>query len=194
MRERARHDLLVDRVRHRQPPLGRPLDEPEVEREPPVLRRDLVERLPREHRLDDAADARLGQAMGEALQVHVVPGDEDLLGAVHVGERDRLRGIGDHHLDELRSLAQRLQGDPPDALIRRDAKYKSFGLDADGASIDEVVAILLRLAGHERGAERLQRLRLCDLALRAVFLFGHSILPATIGESGYVRKAQTDVL
>jgi arsenate reductase (glutaredoxin) len=44
--------------------------------------------------------------------------------------------------DELRALAQRLQGDPPDALIRRDAKYASLGLDADGASIDEVVAIL----------------------------------------------------
>jgi arsenate reductase (glutaredoxin) len=44
--------------------------------------------------------------------------------------------------DELRSLAERLEGDPPDALIRRDAKYASLGLQADGASIDEVVAIL----------------------------------------------------
>lgn len=44
--------------------------------------------------------------------------------------------------DELRALAQRLQGDPPDALIRRDATYRSLGLQADGASIDEVVAIL----------------------------------------------------
>jgi arsenate reductase len=43
---------------------------------------------------------------------------------------------------ELRSLAERLQGDPPDALIRRDAQYEKLGLDADGASIDEVVAIL----------------------------------------------------
>jgi arsenate reductase len=43
---------------------------------------------------------------------------------------------------ELRSLAQRLEGDPPDALIRRDAKYKALGLAADGASIDDVVAIL----------------------------------------------------
>jgi arsenate reductase len=43
---------------------------------------------------------------------------------------------------ELRALAQRLQGDPPDALIRRDAKYTSLGLDADGMGIDEVVAIL----------------------------------------------------
>jgi len=43
---------------------------------------------------------------------------------------------------ELRSLAERLQGDPPDALIRRDKKYKDLGLDADGMSIDEVVAIL----------------------------------------------------
>ncbi len=31
----------------------------------------------------------------------VVAGDEDLLGAVHVRPRDRLRGIGHHHLDEL---------------------------------------------------------------------------------------------
>jgi arsenate reductase len=44
--------------------------------------------------------------------------------------------------DELRSLAQRLQGDPPDALIRRDKKYAELGLDADGLGIDEVVAIL----------------------------------------------------
>src|SRR3954466_8081784 len=44
---------------------------------------------------------------------------------------------------ELRSLAGRLQGDPPDALIRRDNKYKELGLDADGMSIDEVVAILV---------------------------------------------------
>ena len=45
--------------------------------------------------------------------------------------------------DELRSLAQRLQGDPPDALIRRDKKYKDLGLDADGLGIEEVVAILV---------------------------------------------------
>src|SRR3954470_9203652 len=44
--------------------------------------------------------------------------------------------------DELRSLAERLAGDPPDALIRRDKKYKDLGLDADGLGIDEVVAIL----------------------------------------------------
>lgn len=45
--------------------------------------------------------------------------------------------------DELRSLAQRLQGDPPDALIRRDKKYAELGLAADGLSVDEVVAILV---------------------------------------------------
>ena len=45
--------------------------------------------------------------------------------------------------DELRSLAERLQGDPPDALIRRDKKYKELGLEADGLSIDAVVAILV---------------------------------------------------
>lgn len=44
--------------------------------------------------------------------------------------------------DELRSLAQRLQGDPPDALIRRDATYKKLGLDADGWGVDQVVATL----------------------------------------------------
>ena len=44
---------------------------------------------------------------------------------------------------ELRSLAERLQGDPPDALIRRDKKYKELGLEADGLGIDEVVAILV---------------------------------------------------
>ena len=45
--------------------------------------------------------------------------------------------------DELRSLAERLQGDPPDALIRRDNQYKELGLNADGLGIDEVVAILV---------------------------------------------------
>jgi arsenate reductase len=45
--------------------------------------------------------------------------------------------------DELRSLAKRLAGDPPDALIRRDKRYKDLGLDADGLGIDEVVAILV---------------------------------------------------
>jgi arsenate reductase len=45
--------------------------------------------------------------------------------------------------DELRSLAQRLQGDPPDALIRRDKQYAQLGLDADGWSIDQVVATLV---------------------------------------------------
>lgn len=45
--------------------------------------------------------------------------------------------------DELRSLAARVTGDPVDALIRRDKKYKDLGLDADGLGTDEVVAILL---------------------------------------------------
>jgi arsenate reductase len=45
--------------------------------------------------------------------------------------------------DELRSLAQRLQGDPPDALIRRDKQYEALGLQADGLGIDEVVDILV---------------------------------------------------
>jgi arsenate reductase len=45
--------------------------------------------------------------------------------------------------DELRSLAQRLVGDPPDALIRRDKKYEHLGLNADGLGVDEVVAILV---------------------------------------------------
>jgi arsenate reductase (glutaredoxin) len=45
--------------------------------------------------------------------------------------------------DELRSLASRLQGDPVDALVRRDAKYKQLGLDLDGADLDTVVATLV---------------------------------------------------
>jgi arsenate reductase (glutaredoxin) len=44
---------------------------------------------------------------------------------------------------ELRSLAQRLQGDPVDALIRRDKKYKDLGLDAEGWDVDQVVATLV---------------------------------------------------
>jgi arsenate reductase len=45
--------------------------------------------------------------------------------------------------DELRSLAERLQGDAPDALIRRDKQYATLGLRADGLGIDEVVSILV---------------------------------------------------
>jgi arsenate reductase len=45
--------------------------------------------------------------------------------------------------DELRSLASRVTGDPVDALIRRDKRYKDLGLEADGLGADEVVAILL---------------------------------------------------
>ena len=44
---------------------------------------------------------------------------------------------------ELRSLAARLQGDPVDALIRRDKKYRDLGLEADGWDVDRVVATLL---------------------------------------------------
>lgn len=44
---------------------------------------------------------------------------------------------------ELRSLAGRLQGDPVDALVRRDANYKKLGLDLDGASVDTVVDTLV---------------------------------------------------
>jgi arsenate reductase (glutaredoxin) len=44
---------------------------------------------------------------------------------------------------ELRSLAERLEGDPPDALIRRDRQYAELGLDADSMSVDEVVAVLV---------------------------------------------------
>ena len=45
--------------------------------------------------------------------------------------------------DELRSLAQRLQGDPPDALIRRDKQYATLGLEVDGFGVEEVVAVLV---------------------------------------------------
>lgn len=44
---------------------------------------------------------------------------------------------------EVRSLAERLQGDPVDTLIRRDKRYRDLGLDADGLPLDEVVAILV---------------------------------------------------
>jgi len=44
---------------------------------------------------------------------------------------------------ELRSLAERLTGDPVDALVRRDAKYKQLGLDADGWDVEQVVATLV---------------------------------------------------
>lgn len=44
---------------------------------------------------------------------------------------------------ELRDLAGRLQGDPVDALVRRDATYKKLGLALDGADVDTVVATLV---------------------------------------------------
>jgi arsenate reductase len=44
---------------------------------------------------------------------------------------------------ELRALAGRLQGDPVDALIRRDKKYKDLGLEVDGWDVDRVVATLV---------------------------------------------------
>lgn len=44
---------------------------------------------------------------------------------------------------ELRALAGRLQGDPVDALVRRDANYKKLGLELDGADVDTVVATLV---------------------------------------------------
>jgi arsenate reductase len=44
--------------------------------------------------------------------------------------------------EELRSLADRLAGDPVDALIRRDKRYKDLGLQADDLGIDDVVSIL----------------------------------------------------
>jgi arsenate reductase (glutaredoxin) len=48
---------------------------------------------------------------------------------------------------ELRDLAARLQGDPVDALIRRDANYKKLGLELDGASAATVVATLVEHPG-----------------------------------------------
>ncbi|MEH3054843.1 MAG: hypothetical protein PGN13_12705 [Patulibacter minatonensis] len=44
---------------------------------------------------------------------------------------------------ELRDLAGRLQGDPVDALVRRDATYAKLGLDLDGADLETVVATLV---------------------------------------------------
>lgn len=46
--------------------------------------------------------------------------------------------------DELRALAQRLVGDPVDALVRRDAKYKQLGLALDGADVEDVVGALVQ--------------------------------------------------
>ncbi len=44
---------------------------------------------------------------------------------------------------ELRDLAARLVGDPVDALVRRDKKYRDLGLALDGADVDTVVATLM---------------------------------------------------
>lgn len=61
----------------------------------------------------------------------------------HVAVRKYLLVSERLQADELRSLAERLQADPPDALIRRDRHYQELGLDADGLGVDEVVAILV---------------------------------------------------
>jgi len=52
---------------------------------------------------------------------------------------------------ELRELADRLTGDPVDALVRRDNLYKELGLDLDGAGADTVVATL---AAHPKLLQR----------------------------------------
>jgi len=52
---------------------------------------------------------------------------------------------------ELRDLADRLAGDPVDALVRRDNLYKELGLNLDGASADTVVATL---AAHPKLLQR----------------------------------------
>ena len=52
---------------------------------------------------------------------------------------------------ELRSLAERLDGDPVDALVRRDQFYKEQGLALDGADLDTVVTTLAR---HPRLLQR----------------------------------------
>ncbi len=44
---------------------------------------------------------------------------------------------------ELRDLAARLVGDPVDAMVRRDKKYRDLGLALDGADVGTVVATLL---------------------------------------------------
>lgn len=44
---------------------------------------------------------------------------------------------------ELRDVADRLVGDPVDALVRRGRHYRALGLDVDGASTDEVVDTLV---------------------------------------------------
>lgn len=44
---------------------------------------------------------------------------------------------------ELRDLASRLQGDPVDALVRRDANYTKLGLALDGADLETVVSTLV---------------------------------------------------
>lgn len=45
--------------------------------------------------------------------------------------------------EELTSLANRLVGDPVDALVRRDKTYADLGLKLDGADTATVVAILV---------------------------------------------------
>lgn len=52
---------------------------------------------------------------------------------------------------ELRDLADRLAGDPVDALVRRDNTYKALGLELDGADVDTVV---VALAAHPKLLQR----------------------------------------
>lgn len=44
---------------------------------------------------------------------------------------------------ELRDLAGRLTGDAVDALVRRNARYRSLGLDLDGADPETIIGTLV---------------------------------------------------
>src|SRR5690606_30853055 len=99
--ERARDDLAVDRVGDHEPAAVLGADEAEVEDVTDVVLGHGGESGPRQDRLDDPADARFAETLGEAVEVGILAADEPLLGGFDVRLRDRLGRVGYELLDGL---------------------------------------------------------------------------------------------
>ncbi|WP_437774735.1 hypothetical protein [Sorangium sp. So ce1097] len=126
-RELAGDDLAVDGVGDVEAAVSGHAHEAEVDGETEVVRGHAGQRGAREHRLDGGADARLAQPLDQAVEVGVLPLDEDLLGAIDVRGRDGLGAILDEDVDEL---AGERVGEPGLALGELEGSIQGFGLKA----------------------------------------------------------------
>jgi len=115
-------------------------DQAEVDGEAPVVFGDLAQRLAREHRLDDGAHPRLAEPFDQAIEVRVLPPDEDLCRLVHVRRADGLRPVSHEHLGEL---PRQSVDEPRLALGQREGPVYRFG--------DEGLARLRGVLAVERG-------------------------------------------